>query len=268
MPAACTSSASIIANVMRSIYLSTVTTQSAKHSLPSRCKSQSFLARPRLNSVPLHALSRRSFTTTSSSRQYVPLNSSEEDKGKGKSKSDADNADNADEAEEFVLDIFPTKPKQKTKSASNKAAEGGRIKTLKGRKPDAKEDSSPKKKHKPEGWQVQKAALQKKFKEGWNPPKKISPDSMDMIRHLHSIKPEEWTTPALAAAFKVSPEVIRRILRSKWQPTEETRKARQERWERRHDRIWSHMVELGLRQPKRWAEKYSDAEALGMPRPK
>jgi hypothetical protein len=193
------------------------------------------------------------------------MTSSEEDKGKSKSKSKS----NVDD--DFVLDIFPKEPPQKAKSTDKshkKVAEGARIKTLKGKKPDGTEESAPKKKPKPEAWQLQKAALQKKFKEGWNPPKKVSPDNMDMIRHLHSTKPEEWTTPALSDAFKVSPEAIRRILRSKWQPTEDGRKERQERWARRHERIWAQMAELGLRKPMRSAHQYSDVTALGMPRPK
>lgn len=108
----------------------------------------------------------------------------------------------------------------------------------------------PQQKKKKEPWQIQKEALKRKFKEGWNPPKKLSPDAMEGIRHLHAMNPEQFTTPVLAEQFKVSPEAIRRILKSKWRPTEEEMEDRRRRWEKRQWRIWDHMAELGLR-PKR-----------------
>ncbi|KAL1992779.1 hypothetical protein VTN49DRAFT_3535 [Thermomyces lanuginosus] len=108
----------------------------------------------------------------------------------------------------------------------------------------------PKQKKKKEPWQIQKEALKRKFKEGWNPPKKLSPDAMEGIRHLHAMNPEQFTTPVLAEQFKVSPEAIRRILKSKWRPSEEEMEDRRRRWEKRQWRIWDHMAELGLR-PKR-----------------
>jgi hypothetical protein len=101
-----------------------------------------------------------------------------------------------------------------------------------------------------EHWQIQKKALQEKFKEGWNPRKKLSPDTMEGIRALHEQDPDKYSTSVLADHFKVSPEAIRRILKSKWRPSAEAMQARRERWARRHDRIWDQQAELGLR-PKR-----------------
>ena len=109
--------------------------------------------------------------------------------------------------------------------------------------------STQKKKRKPEGWQIDKEALKTKFKEGWNPPKKLSPDALDAIRQLHGLAPDRFTTPVLAMEFKVSPEAIRRILKSKWRPSEEEMEDRRIRWQKRYDRIWSQMTELGLRSP-------------------
>ncbi|PYI08549.1 required for respiratory growth protein 9, mitochondrial [Aspergillus sclerotiicarbonarius CBS 121057] len=106
---------------------------------------------------------------------------------------------------------------------------------------------APAPKKKLEKWEVQKKALQGKFKEGWNPPKKLSPDALEGIRHLHAVAPERFTTPVLAEEFKVSPEAIRRILKSKWRPSETELDDRRKRWEKRHDRIWGHLSELGLR---------------------
>jgi hypothetical protein len=111
---------------------------------------------------------------------------------------------------------------------------------------------------KAEAWRIQKAALNEKFKEGWSPPKKLSPDALDGIRHLHATAPDKFTTPVLAQHFEMSPEAIRRILKSKWQPTEDERAERRERWDKRRDRIWSQMTQLGLRPKQKRLERISD----------
>ncbi|KAF2708389.1 hypothetical protein K504DRAFT_468733 [Pleomassaria siparia CBS 279.74] len=106
-----------------------------------------------------------------------------------------------------------------------------------------------------EHWQIQKAALKEKLNgEAWNPRKKLSPDTQEGIRHLHQTYPDKFTTAILAQHFQVSPEAIRRILKSKWRPSDEEQDARKERWDKRGERIWSNMVELGLKPPKRWRE--------------
>jgi hypothetical protein len=104
-------------------------------------------------------------------------------------------------------------------------------------------------------WQIQKAALKEKLNgEAWNPRKKLSPDTMEGIRHLHSTQPERFTTPVLSEHFKVSPEAIRRILKSKWQPSDEEHEERMQRWDKRGERIWSNLVEMGVKPPKRWRD--------------
>ena len=90
--------------------------------------------------------------------------------------------------------------------------------------------------------------------EAWNPRKKLSPDTMEGIRHLHSTQPDKFTTPILADHFKVSPEAIRRILKSKWRPSDEEYEERMERWNKRGERIWSNLVEMGVKPPKRWRD--------------
>ncbi|KAL3462932.1 hypothetical protein BJX64DRAFT_135750 [Aspergillus heterothallicus] len=102
-------------------------------------------------------------------------------------------------------------------------------------------------KKKLEDWEIQKEALKKKFPTGWSPQKKVSPDAMEGIRHLHAVSPEKFTTSVLAEEFKVSPEAVRRILKSKWRPNAAELEDRRKRWEKRHDRIWGHLSELGLR---------------------
>ncbi|CAG7948042.1 unnamed protein product [Penicillium nalgiovense] len=126
----------------------------------------------------------------------------------------------------------------------------------------AKQFSENKGNKKPEHWQVQKAALKEKFAGGWNPPKKLSPDALDGIRHLHAKAPEQFTTAVLAQEFEVSPEAIRRILKSKWRPSEDEMESRRKRWENRHDRIWSRMAELGLRPSTNRARTLSDFHVL------
>ena len=63
--------------------------------------------------------------------------------------------------------------------------------------------------------------MKKRFPEGWAPPRKISRSAMDALRQLHQIDPEGMTTAVLAEKFKISPEAVRRILKSKWTPSQE-----------------------------------------------
>ncbi|KAI1376076.1 hypothetical protein F4677DRAFT_420228 [Hypoxylon crocopeplum] len=127
-----------------------------------------------------------------------------------------------------------------------------RLKRLKIIKEDTKKETDewipPKREH----WQIQKSALREKFPEGWSPRKRLSPDALDGIRALHSQFPEDYTTEVLAEKFEVSPEAIRRILRSKWTPNPEEDESRQERWFNRGKNIWSQMAALGKKPPRRW----------------
>ncbi|MCJ1468299.1 Required for respiratory growth protein 9 mitochondrial [Pseudocyphellaria aurata] len=106
-----------------------------------------------------------------------------------------------------------------------------------------------------ESWQIQKTALIEKFgSSGWAPRKRLSPDALEGIRLLHSQSPDKYTTPMLADHFQVSPEAIRRILKSKWRPNEEEEAKRRERWDKRGESIWSQMVEIGIKPPKKWRD--------------
>jgi hypothetical protein len=118
----------------------------------------------------------------------------------------------------------------------------------------AEDDEEPIRNERP-SWQAQKAALKEKLNgEAWNPRKKLSPDTMEGIRHLHSTQPMKFTTPILAEHFKVSPEAIRRILKSKWRPSDEEYEARMARWNKRGERIWTNLVEMGVKPPKKWRD--------------
>ena len=128
----------------------------------------------------------------------------------------------------------------------------------KGKKRLELKDLAEPRKQKSEPWQTQKDALKKKFGDaGWSPRKKLSPDTMEGIRALHAEDPERYSTPSLAEHFKVSPEAVRRILKSKWRPSEKEMEKRRERWAKRHDRIWDQQAELGLR-PKRKTDKATE----------
>ena len=106
-----------------------------------------------------------------------------------------------------------------------------------------------------ERWQIDKAILKGKFKgEAWNPRKRVSPDALAGIRSLSASQPDIYNTATLAQHFKMSPEAIRRILKSKWQPSEEEAEDRRKRWEKRGEKKWTEMVEHGIRPPKKWRD--------------
>jgi len=105
-----------------------------------------------------------------------------------------------------------------------------------------------------EAWQIHKEAMKKKFPDGWKPPKRLSPDALAGIRALHAQMPEVYTTAALAQSFEVSPEAIRRILKSNWSPNSEEESDRAERWFERGKKIYTAKAAAGEKPPKRWRE--------------
>lgn len=106
-----------------------------------------------------------------------------------------------------------------------------------------------------EGWRLQKETLKRKFPEGWKPRKRLSPDALAGIRALNAQFPEVYTTETLSQKFEVSAESIRRILKSKWQPSPEEEQERQERWYRRGLHVWERKAALGIKPPKKWREE-------------
>ncbi|KAI1506507.1 hypothetical protein F5X99DRAFT_364475 [Biscogniauxia marginata] len=108
---------------------------------------------------------------------------------------------------------------------------------------------------KKEAWQVQREVLKEKFPEGWQPRKRLSPDACEGIRALHAQFPEQYPLWVLSEQFQISPEAVRRILRSKWRASPEEEMKRQDRWFSRGKRIWSQMAALGKKPPKKWREE-------------
>ncbi|BAO41254.1 uncharacterized protein YNL213C [Kluyveromyces marxianus] len=94
-------------------------------------------------------------------------------------------------------------------------------------------------------WKRQKLALKEKLKgEKWNPSKKLSREQMESVRLLKRQLPN-LNAGDIAAQMKVSPEVIRRILKSKWEPSEKELEDIQRRWKKRSERIID-LYEKGL----------------------
>ncbi|KAF7318889.1 Acylpeptide hydrolase [Mycena chlorophos] len=101
----------------------------------------------------------------------------------------------------------------------------------------------------PAAWQTHRSSLKAAFPDGWNPPKKLSREAMDGLRQLHRMNPETFSTPVLAERFRISPEAVRRILKSRWEPSTERRmrmvkKEAEIRLERRQGRREREQTEL------------------------
>jgi len=92
-----------------------------------------------------------------------------------------------------------------------------------------------------EPWKIQKAALQKKFGRGWAPRKRLSLKAIDWMKELHSSVPE-LSTEKLSEIFKVSPEAIRRILKSKRTRSPEEEQDQECRWLRRRENVWERWI--------------------------
>ncbi|KAJ7512627.1 hypothetical protein B0H11DRAFT_1946587 [Mycena galericulata] len=75
----------------------------------------------------------------------------------------------------------------------------------------------------PPAWQAHRQSLRHSFPDGWNPPRKLSREAMDGLRQLHRVDPATFTTPVLAERFRISPEAVRRILKSRWEPPPQQR---------------------------------------------
>lgn len=72
----------------------------------------------------------------------------------------------------------------------------------------------------PKPYLAHRERMKQKFPQGWNPPKRISREAMDQVRALHKMDPQRHSTEMLAGQFRISPEAVRRILRSRWTPEE------------------------------------------------
>ncbi|ORX98912.1 hypothetical protein K493DRAFT_313444 [Basidiobolus meristosporus CBS 931.73] len=79
-------------------------------------------------------------------------------------------------------------------------------------------------------WARRKMSVEKSLQGNqWNPAKKVARSTMEKIRFLKSELPDEWPIDRISKEFKISFEAVRRILRSKYQPSPEVLKRQEER---------------------------------------
>uniref|UniRef100_A0A1X7VVE1 Uncharacterized protein n=1 Tax=Amphimedon queenslandica TaxID=400682 RepID=A0A1X7VVE1_AMPQE len=62
-----------------------------------------------------------------------------------------------------------------------------------------------------------------KPKQPWTPMKRLSRSQMDHLRMLYRDYPQEWTVDKLQVRFGISFSAVKRILRSKFEPSEEVK---------------------------------------------
>lgn len=86
-------------------------------------------------------------------------------------------------------------------------------------------------------------AMKGRFPDGWDPPRKISREAMDGLRTLHAHDPVTFSTPILAEKFRISPEAVRRILKSKWVPKKDEKAKLMEKERRRKQEYIAKRIE-------------------------
>jgi len=98
-------------------------------------------------------------------------------------------------------------------------------------------------------WAEHRVSIKTKYPGKWNPSKKVSREAMDGIRELYKADPDKYPTWVLAQRFTISPEAVRRILKSKWRmPEDKTEekimKERMRRIERRKKMMEDEMHQM------------------------
>jgi hypothetical protein len=135
---------------------------------------------------------------------------------------------------------------------------------------DLSEDEPPPRRRKhapventPEEWRRHRLAIKEAFPQGWSPPRKLSREAMDGLRAIHMYDKNTFSTPVLAEKFKISPEAVRRILRSKWEPSREQRARFAERERRSRD---ERKMQSRLEEKKQKMELFCEAPEQEKPR--
>lgn len=160
------------------------------------------------------------------------------------------------EEKEFSVEEVNIAEQHKTKQRTEKQTER-RLKKKEEQKQKLEQERIERQKERRKNmpaWAVQKEALKKKFPDGWRPFKRLSPDALEGIRALNQQFPDMFPLEVLSQRFEVSPEAMRRILRSSWVPTSWEDEDRHRRWFNRGTAIWEKYEELGLKPPKRWRD--------------
>lgn len=84
-------------------------------------------------------------------------------------------------------------------------------------------------------WRKHRNTLKERFPQGWAPPKRISREAMDLLRTLHQVDTVTNSVPVLADKFRISPEAVRRVLKSRFELGREEREKREGK--RREERM-------------------------------
>lgn len=80
------------------------------------------------------------------------------------------------------------------------------------------------------GEQSKEERMPQKMKLGpWRPLKRLTRSEMNHLRSLRQLQPEEWTTGRLSKMFGVSSSAVKRILRSKFDPSQEVEERQEKR---------------------------------------
>lgn len=87
-----------------------------------------------------------------------------------------------------------------------------------------------------EPWKRQMFALKERFPQGWDPKRRLSRDEMEDLRQRKRAHPE-LNNSQLGDMYRVSPEAVRRVLRSTWAPKGDAAQRVQKRWKRRGERL-------------------------------
>ena len=103
--------------------------------------------------------------------------------------------------------------------------------------------------------------MKRKFPDGFNPPRRLSREAMDAVRQLNETDPSVFTTAALANRFKVSPESIRRILKSRWKPPADKVNAEADRRAKDDAEYYAKQAETEVQEMDKLAEKWRSGSA-------
>ncbi|KAK5175730.1 Required for respiratory growth protein 9 mitochondrial [Saxophila tyrrhenica] len=216
-------------------------------------------------SIPIFPPDPTPMQTPSKAESRLRRKQRRQEAGKWKPSAQATMGDESDASTQNVLGKIeamagPALPKKKPKDIAKIRSKNTKTKEVKERrKSDEKakaatgSTTSAYDKTKRDPWKVQKEALVNKFGEtGWKPRKRLSPDTLEGIRALHKSDTAAYSTAKLSEQFKITPEAIRRILKSKWRPNEDEVEKRRQRWEKRGVKKWEEMSQQGAKPPARW----------------
>ncbi|QRW05431.1 neugrin domain-containing protein [Ceratobasidium sp. AG-Ba] len=100
-------------------------------------------------------------------------------------------------------------------------------------------------------YKAHRARMKQLYPEGWGPSHTISREAMETLREMYARDPVQFRTPVLANKFKISPEAVSRILKSKWQPSPERKAEMVARDRREKDRLFTERMRVEREETKK-----------------